>query len=249
LLEQSGVGNLFILQEHGIDVVDDLLFVGENLLDQTTTDMFYTTNNSTNFTGLAGYAAYFNEDNVFGDDLAAFNASVTNSIKDYAEKTANASGTINQSMTEKMFRMQHDLILKNKILISKIIVSHSATGPITQIATAKMARNFANTTPFSEALSGEVTPGLDTVPDNASDAYWENWLNPTYRSNFHYIATAAMLPYELGGVVDSNLTVYGTGNVRVVDASVVPFQVCGHLTSTLYAIAEKAADMIKARYA
>jgi choline dehydrogenase-like flavoprotein len=57
-----------------------------------------------------------------------------------------------------------------------------------------------------------------------------------------------MMPYELGGVVDTNLTVYGTTNVRVVDASVVPFQVCGHLTSTLYAVAEKAADAIKARY-
>lgn len=57
-----------------------------------------------------------------------------------------------------------------------------------------------------------------------------------------------MMPRELGGVVDSNLIVYGTSNVRVVDASVVPFQICGHLTSTLYAIAEKAADMIKARY-
>lgn len=57
-----------------------------------------------------------------------------------------------------------------------------------------------------------------------------------------------MMPYELGGVVDSNLTVYGTTNVRVVDASILPFQVCGHLASTLYAVAEKAADIIKARY-
>lgn len=57
-----------------------------------------------------------------------------------------------------------------------------------------------------------------------------------------------MMPRELGGVVDSNLTVYGTTNVRVIDASVLPFQVCGHLTSTLYAVAEKAADIIKAHY-
>jgi choline dehydrogenase-like flavoprotein len=71
----------------------------------------------------------------------------------------------------------------------------------------------------------------------------------TDRSNFHYISTAAMLPQKLGGVVDSNLTVYGTSNVRVVDASVIPLQVCGHLASTLYAIAEKAADMIKAHNA
>jgi choline dehydrogenase-like flavoprotein len=54
-----------------------------------------------------------------------------------------------------------------------------------------------------------------------------------------------MMPKKLGGVVDAQLKVYGTGNVRVVDASVMPFQVSGHLTSTLYAIAEKAADMIK----
>jgi len=59
------------------------------------------------------------------------------------------------------------------------------------------------------------------------------------------VGTAAMLARELGGVVDGKLKVYGTSNVRVVDASVLPFQVCGHLTSTLYAIAEKASDIIK----
>lgn len=55
-----------------------------------------------------------------------------------------------------------------------------------------------------------------------------------------------MMPRDLGGVVDEELRVYGTRNVRVVDASAMPFQVSGHLTSTLYAIAEKASDLIKA---
>jgi choline dehydrogenase len=54
-----------------------------------------------------------------------------------------------------------------------------------------------------------------------------------------------MMARELGGVVDSSLKVYGTANVRVVDASVLPMQISGHLTSTLYAVAERAADMIK----
>lgn len=58
-----------------------------------------------------------------------------------------------------------------------------------------------------------------------------------------------MMSQELGGVVDDGHLVYGTGNVRVVDASVIPFQVSGHLTSTLYALAERASDIIKARYA
>ena len=47
------------------------------------------------------------------------------------------------------------------------------------------------------------------------------------------------------GVVDSHLRVYGTSNLRIVDASIMPLQISGHLSSTLYAVAEKAADIIK----
>lgn len=78
---------------------------------------------------------------------------------------------------------------------------------------------------------------LESFSDNVID-----------RSNFHPVGTASMLPRNRGGVVSPELKVYGTKNVRVVDASVLPFQLCGHLTSTLYAVAEKAADMIKKQY-
>lgn len=67
----------------------------------------------------------------------------------------------------------------------------------------------------------------------------------TDRSNFHPISTAAIMPKEIGGVVDTSLKVYGTSNVRIVDGSVLPFQVCGRLQATIYAVAERAADIIK----
>ncbi|KAJ8123736.1 hypothetical protein ONZ43_g380 [Nemania bipapillata] len=57
--------------------------------------------------------------------------------------------------------------------------------------------------------------------------------------------TAAMMPRHAGGVVDTGLRVYGTRNLRVVDASIMPLIPGGHIQSAIYAIAEKAADIIK----
>ncbi|GAW25109.1 putative GMC oxidoreductase [Rosellinia necatrix] len=64
-------------------------------------------------------------------------------------------------------------------------------------------------------------------------------------TEFHPSGTAAMMPRCAGGVVDTNLRVYGTRNLRVVDASILPLIPGGHIQSAIYAIAEKAADIIK----
>lgn len=41
------------------------------------------------------------------------------------------------------------------------------------------------------------------------------------------------------------LIVYGTNNLRVVDASIFPLIPRGNILSSVYAVAEKAADVIK----
>lgn len=65
------------------------------------------------------------------------------------------------------------------------------------------------------------------------------------QTNDHPLGSCAMMSKDLGGVVDSELRVYGTANVRVVDASVLPMQTSGHLSSTIYALAERAATIIE----
>lgn len=47
--------------------------------------------------------------------------------------------------------------------------------------------------------------------------------------------------------MDRDLLVFGLRNVRVVDASVMPIIPATHLQLTVYAVAEKAADIIKGR--
>ncbi|ROW02261.1 hypothetical protein VSDG_02398 [Cytospora chrysosperma] len=67
----------------------------------------------------------------------------------------------------------------------------------------------------------------------------------TATTGYHACGSAAMLPREKGGVVDSKLVVYGTENLRIVDASIFPLIPRGNILSSVYAVAEKAADIIQ----
>ncbi|KAF8862196.1 alcohol oxidase [Acephala macrosclerotiorum] len=51
--------------------------------------------------------------------------------------------------------------------------------------------------------------------------------------------------YYKGGVVNERLAVYGTKNLRIVDASVMPLIQRGNCQTSVYAVAERAADLIK----
>ncbi|KAF4547683.1 GMC oxidoreductase-like protein 3 [Elsinoe fawcettii] len=65
------------------------------------------------------------------------------------------------------------------------------------------------------------------------------------QTTFHPVGTCSMMPRHLGGVVDENLKVYGTMNLRVADASIMPIVPRGNIQTTVYALAERAADIIK----
>ena len=53
----------------------------------------------------------------------------------------------------------------------------------------------------------------------------------------------------MGDVVDTKLKVKGVSGLRVCDAFVLPLHISGNPMATIYAIAEKAADLIRAEYA
>ncbi|KAF6839480.1 choline dehydrogenase [Colletotrichum plurivorum] len=88
----------------------------------------------------------------------------------------------------------------------------------------------------------EYAPGPEVVSDEDLKAYIADTLSPT---DYHPVGTSSMLPLELGGVVDQTLRVYGVKNLRVVDASVMPMVPSANTCQPTYALAEKAAEIIK----
>ncbi|KAI1743581.1 GMC oxidoreductase [Xylaria scruposa] len=113
-----------------------------------------------------------------------------------------------------------------------------------QIGLGRQAQRFWHTKPVSNIVGDILLSAGDDLPLNATDEQWTKYISDTLMPNHHPIGTASMMSRELGGVVDPKLKVYGTKNVRVVDGSVLPLQFSGHLTATLYAVAERAAEII-----
>lgn len=56
-----------------------------------------------------------------------------------------------------------------------------------------------------------------------------------------------MMPAKLGGCVSDKLLVCGVKQLSVVNANIIPLIPACHIQATMYAIAEKAADIIKSR--
>ena len=74
-----------------------------------------------------------------------------------------------------------------------------------------------------------------------SDADWLEFSRASGVTVFHPTSTCSM-----GSVVDENLNLKGIANLKVVDASVMPAVPSGNINAAVVAVAEKAADLIKA---
>ncbi|KAI1375851.1 putative GMC oxidoreductase [Hypoxylon crocopeplum] len=114
-----------------------------------------------------------------------------------------------------------------------------------QTALGRLSQKLWYTNPLKDLVISNLAPGDAVLPRKATDAQWAFFISSTLAPNHHPIGSASMMSRELGGVVDPELKVYGTSNVRVVDASILPIQMSGHLTATLYAVAERAAEFVK----
>ncbi|MCJ1266734.1 hypothetical protein MMC22_006619 [Lobaria immixta] len=101
-------------------------------------------------------------------------------------------------------------------------------------------RRILATPSMLELQAAQFVPPIDADEDALNQV-----INNGIRTEFHPSGTCAMLPLEQGGVVDPHLRVWGTQNLRIVDASIFPMVPAAHLQAVVYGVAEKAADIIK----
>lgn len=106
---------------------------------------------------------------------------------------------------------------------------------------------FTNTTALSPLHPTQITPTADPSLQTPSQilnhltSLGSLALTPTFS---HPSCSCPMMPKALGGCVGPDLKMYGVGNLRIVDASILPIIPAAHLQASLYAVAEKAADVI-----
>jgi choline dehydrogenase-like flavoprotein len=109
--------------------------------------------------------------------------------------------------------------------------------------------SFTAVEPFASVLRRDADGNLilakssGSLPKTLEEA--KEFVQNNTVTEYHPIGTCAMLPKEKGGVVDEELRVHGVDGLRVVDASIFPTHVQGNIVSLVYAVAEKAADLIK----
>lgn len=113
------------------------------------------------------------------------------------------------------------------------------------VTTARRARQLFQTPPLSALVDDSLAdPSASSLPLNATDAEYAEFVKSTSYGASHWIGSTAMLPKDKGGVVDSRLRVYGVKGLRVVDAGVIPFATTAHTMPIVYAISGRATDII-----
>ena len=128
ILEHSGIGNPGILSEFGIPVVVNLPTVGENMQDQTTTDMAPISHDIVNGGSITTYAT---AQDIFGNETQSIRDALQTDLPKFAAQAADASGgTMKASDLERLFETQFDLIFEHNTPIAEVILGASGSTSI-----------------------------------------------------------------------------------------------------------------------
>lgn len=108
------------------------------------------------------------------------------------------------------------------------------------VEAVRCARSILNQPAMKEFNGGEISPGLQVQ----SDEEILEWVKRDAETALHPSCTCKMGTDTMSVVDPATMRVHGTEGLRIVDASVMPFITNGNLYAPVMMIAEKAADII-----
>jgi choline dehydrogenase len=244
LLMLSGIGPQAHLRGLGIDVVTDLPGVGRNLHDHPMSGIVYSsarpvppgTNNHGEVQGLVSTGIGLHgpdvqimfvdvplrADELPGPDMCHGYAVAVSLMAPFSRGSLRLAGNVPGAapvIDPRYYTDARDLDM--------------------MVAGLRMAREIGRADALAPWRGPEALPGPGVVGDEQLRAY----LCRNIRSYSHYAGTCALGTDELS-VVDTELRVHGVEGLRVADASVMPSPVSANTNATVYAIAERAADLI-----
>jgi choline dehydrogenase len=241
LLMESGIGPQSHLREVGVDVRVDLPGVGANLQDHCWAMVAYR----------AARAVPAGRNN-HGEVLGAICSSTSNGAPDlqiiFSDSTARefvGFDGLENGYAIGVCLMQP--FSRGSVRLSAIdprpVIDPNYFGDErdmrTMIDGLKIARQIGNTPPLDDWRAEEVSPG----PDVADEQGLREFVRTNSTSYTHLVGTCSMGDTALS-VVDSQLRVHGIDGIRIADASVMPTVPSSNIIATVYAIAERAADLI-----
>ena len=269
LLELSGVGQTQRLRDLGIPIVHELPGVGENMQDHYMVRMNYRVRNVVSLNERSRGANLLREIlnyALFRRGLLSYPAGhVRGSIKTRAEL---ATPDVQMSFAPASFAGGQFGVMDDFPGMSSGVWAHrpesrgtihiQSAEPVappaispkflsdaldcdTTVAGLKFCRRIFQAQPLDRFRDAEILPG-DAVQ---SDDEWLDYARSNGSTVFHCSGTCKM-GNDASAVVDPSLKVHGIERLRVVDASVMPRLVSANTNATVYMIAEKAADLIKA---
>ena len=267
LLMLSGIGPSQHLAEHGIDVVQHLPGVGENLHDHPVVPLVWHTkdatdliqfNTLTNFlrakaTGTGPLVSNVGEAGGFfrsRDDLAAPDLQIHVAPSGFWDNALHEATTCKVTVAPTLVNVFSRGRLR---LRSADPTWHPDIDPAyyddqtdldAMVAGVRRCYETVRTGPFARHVDAPFLPGAADPTDEEVLAHVREQTQTLY----HPVGTCAMGTGD-NAVVDPELRVHGVEGLRVVDASVMPTVPRGNTNAPAIMVGEKAADLILGRTA
>jgi choline dehydrogenase len=249
LLLLSGIGDAAHLQALGLPVIADLPGVGQNLRDHVLAPITYQSTQAVHpaigNSGISEAGLFLHSEHNLdvAPDLQCFAGPIL-----WAPPGSNRSGSGFfgvASLTHPQNIGSVSLRSSNPQDTPMIRLNYlqSETDVQTLVVGIKLLRQIFETHGFDEFQGEELAPGRDMQSDEAIAAY----IRDACETMYHPVGTCKMGTDSMA-VVDPELRVHGIEGLRIVDASIMPTIVTGNANAPTIAIAEKAADLIKAAH-